>query len=77
MDCRFDRHVHGKKVIVVTNTTIALLYLDKVVDSLTKGNPAVSVEYGILPDGEKFKDMVGFPYCFFFLINILVLRYYC
>ncbi|KAA3474491.1 3-dehydroquinate synthase, chloroplastic [Gossypium australe] len=34
-------HVHGKKVIV----------------SLTKGNPAVSVEYVILPDGEKFKDM--------------------
>ncbi|MBA0715612.1 hypothetical protein Golax_014502 [Gossypium laxum] len=57
MGCRFDRHVHGKKVIVVTNTTIAPLYLDKVVEALTKGNPAVSVEYVILPDGEKFKDM--------------------
>ncbi|XP_017630851.1 3-dehydroquinate synthase, chloroplastic-like isoform X3 [Gossypium arboreum] len=53
----FDRHVHGKKVIVVTNTTIAPLYLDKVVEALTKGNTAVSVEYVILPDGEKFKDM--------------------
>ncbi|MBA0770019.1 hypothetical protein Gotri_018701 [Gossypium trilobum] len=57
MGCRLDRHVHGKKVIVVTNTTIAPLYLDKVVEALTKGNPAVSVEYVILPDGEKFKDM--------------------
>ncbi|MBA0618067.1 hypothetical protein Godav_027461 [Gossypium davidsonii] len=57
MGCRFDRHVHGKKVIVVTNTTIAPLYLDKVVEALTKGNPAVSMEYVILPDGEKFKDM--------------------
>ncbi|KAL1073037.1 hypothetical protein V6Z11_D11G193700 [Gossypium hirsutum] len=52
-----QKHVHGKKVIVVTNTTIAPLYLDKVVEALTKGNPAVSVEYVILPDGEKFKDM--------------------
>ncbi|KAH1081990.1 hypothetical protein J1N35_021751 [Gossypium stocksii] len=52
-----QKHVHGKKVIMVTNTTIAPLYLDKVVDALTKGNPAVSMEYVILPDGEKFKDM--------------------
>ncbi|TYG45767.1 hypothetical protein ES288_D11G201200v1 [Gossypium darwinii] len=52
-----QKHVHGKKVIVITNTTIAPLYLDKVVEALTKGNPAVSVEYVILPDGEKFKDM--------------------
>ncbi|TYI01384.1 hypothetical protein ES332_A11G196900v1 [Gossypium tomentosum] len=52
-----QKHVHGKKVIVVTNTTIAPLYLDKVVEALTKGNTAVSVEYVILPDGEKFKDM--------------------
>ncbi|MBA0771916.1 hypothetical protein Gotri_007374, partial [Gossypium trilobum] len=55
--CRFDRHVHGKKVLVVTNTTIADLYLDKVVDALTKGNPNVSVENVILPDGEKYKNM--------------------
>ena len=65
MNCRFDRHVHGKKVLVVTNTTIAPLYLDKVVDALTKGNPNVYVENVILPDGEKYKNMVGFPFCFF------------
>ncbi|KAG8478152.1 hypothetical protein CXB51_027938 [Gossypium anomalum] len=28
-----------------------------IVEALTKGNPAVSVEYVILPDGEKFQDM--------------------
>ncbi|KAF5738111.1 3-dehydroquinate synthase chloroplastic [Tripterygium wilfordii] len=52
-----QKHVHGKKVLVVTNTTVAPLYLDKVVDALTRGNPNVSVEHVILPDGEKYKDM--------------------
>ncbi|XP_007046641.2 PREDICTED: 3-dehydroquinate synthase, chloroplastic [Theobroma cacao] len=52
-----QKHVHGKKVLVVTNTTIAPLYLDKVVDALTKGNPNISVENVILPDGEKYKNM--------------------
>ncbi|PRQ47375.1 putative 3-dehydroquinate synthase [Rosa chinensis] len=52
-----QRHVHGKRVLVVTNTTVAPLYLDKVVDALTKDNPNVTVESVILPDGEKYKDM--------------------
>ncbi|XP_021907842.1 3-dehydroquinate synthase, chloroplastic [Carica papaya] len=52
-----QRHVHGKRVLVVTNCTVAPLYLDKVVDALTRGNPNVSVDSVILPDGEKYKDM--------------------
>ncbi|PON89366.1 3-dehydroquinate synthase AroB [Trema orientale] len=52
-----QRHVHGKRVLVVTNTTIAPLYLDKVVVALTRGNPNVSVESVILPDGEQYKNM--------------------
>ncbi|XVE87457.1 hypothetical protein DITRI_Ditri18aG0119000 [Diplodiscus trichospermus] len=52
-----QKHVHGKKVLVVTNATIAPLYLDKVVDALTKENPNVSVENVILPDGENYKNM--------------------
>lgn len=45
---------------MVTNNTVAPLYLDKVVDSLTTGNPNISsVENVILPDGEQYKDMVG------------------
>lgn len=51
--------MHGKRVLVVTNETVAPLYLDKVVDALTRGNPNVSVESVILPDGEQYKDMVG------------------
>lgn len=44
---------------MVTNTTIAPLYLEKTIWALTEGNPNVKVESVILPDGEKFKDMVG------------------
>ncbi|KAI3922611.1 hypothetical protein MKX01_006300 [Papaver californicum] len=52
-----QRHVHGKRVLVVTNTTVAPLYLDKVISALTHGNPSISVESVILPDGEKYKNM--------------------
>ncbi|CAN1226744.1 3-dehydroquinate synthase, chloroplastic [Linum perenne] len=52
-----QRHVHGKRVLVVTNDTVAPLYLDRVVEALTRGNPNVTVESVILPDGEKFKNM--------------------
>jgi 3-dehydroquinate synthase len=38
---------------------VAPLYLDKVVDALTRGNPNVSVDSVILPDGEKYKNMVS------------------
>ncbi|KAI3756773.1 hypothetical protein L1987_56596 [Smallanthus sonchifolius] len=53
----YVRHIHGKRVLVVTNTTVAPLYLGKVVSALTVGNPNVTVENVILPDGEKYKDM--------------------
>lgn len=43
-----------KEVLVVTNTTIAPLYLEKVLD-LLKGNH--NVEAIILPDGEQYKTL--------------------
>ncbi|KAK6152499.1 hypothetical protein DH2020_015134 [Rehmannia glutinosa] len=52
-----QRHVHGKQVLVVTNTTVAPLYLDKTIWALTEGNPNVEVEFVVLPDGEQFKHM--------------------
>ncbi|KAK3224357.1 hypothetical protein Dsin_011382 [Dipteronia sinensis] len=39
-----QRHIHGKRVLVVTNDTVGPLYLDKVTEALTRGNPNVSVE---------------------------------
>ncbi|KAG7027797.1 3-dehydroquinate synthase, chloroplastic, partial [Cucurbita argyrosperma subsp. argyrosperma] len=38
--------------------TVEPLYVDKVTEALTIGNPNVSVESVVLPDGEKYKDMV-------------------
>ncbi|XP_073018438.1 3-dehydroquinate synthase, chloroplastic-like [Primulina eburnea] len=52
-----QRHVHGKRVLVVTNTTIAPLYLDKTIWALTDRNPNVIIESVILPDGEQYKNM--------------------
>ncbi|XP_055803137.1 3-dehydroquinate synthase, chloroplastic [Solanum dulcamara] len=52
-----QRHIHGKRVLVVTNTTVAPLYLDKTISALTDGNPNVTIESVILPDGEQFKNM--------------------
>lgn len=63
----YYRHVHGKQVLVVTNTTVAPLYLEKTISALTEGNPNIKVESVILPDGEKFKNMVGVILCLFLL----------
>lgn len=49
----FTRHIKAKQVIVVTNTTIAPLYLDKVLKNLL----TFDVETVILPDGEQFKTL--------------------
>jgi len=48
-----SRYIKGNEVLVVTNTTIAPLYLQQVVDSLT----AFHCESVILPDGEEFKNI--------------------
>ncbi|KAK4269203.1 hypothetical protein QN277_022391 [Acacia crassicarpa] len=55
-----QRHVREKRVLVVTNNTIAPLYLDKVADALTRGNSNISVDDIVLPDGEQYKDMDTF-----------------
>ncbi|KAL3696495.1 hypothetical protein R1sor_010571 [Riccia sorocarpa] len=52
-----QNHVHGKKVLIVTNSTIAPLYLDRVIASLKDGGNKVEVESVILPDGEQYKSM--------------------
>ncbi|KAL0311881.1 UNVERIFIED_CONTAM: 3-dehydroquinate synthase, chloroplastic [Sesamum radiatum] len=52
-----SRHVVGKQALIVTNNKIAPLFLDKTVNALKQGNPHISVETLILPDGEQFKNM--------------------
>jgi len=46
-------HIQGKQVMIVTNTSIAPLYLEKLKDALSDFN----VESVILPDGEEFKTL--------------------
>ena len=46
-------HIQGKQVMIVTNTTIAPLYLEKLKAALEGFN----VESVVLPDGEKFKTL--------------------
>lgn len=44
-------------MLIVTNTTVAPLYLDTVIGMLNHGGFKVEIESVILPDGEEFKDL--------------------
>ncbi|MBD5772494.1 3-dehydroquinate synthase [Marinomonas colpomeniae] len=50
----FDDAIHGKQVMVVTNETIAPLYLDALVSMLSVD---YKVDTCVLPDGEVFKTL--------------------
>ncbi|GGB98420.1 3-dehydroquinate synthase [Marinobacterium zhoushanense] len=47
------KHVHGRQVMIVSNETVAPLYLQRLVNQLAD----FSVDTLILPDGEKYKDL--------------------
>lgn len=49
----FTRHIRGKQVCIVTNETIAPLYLDL----LIQGLDGFQVDFVILPDGEGYKTL--------------------
>ena len=46
-------HIRGKQVMIVTNTTIAPLYLEKLRDALG----TLQAESVVLPDGEEYKTL--------------------
>ena len=48
-----NAHIHGNQVVVISNDTVAPLYLDKLQGSLI----SKSVVNIILPDGEQFKNL--------------------
>lgn len=50
------KHIPGKRVLVVTNDTIAPLYLEKTVKALEAGGK-LQVESVVLPDGEAYKKL--------------------
>ena len=49
-----SRHVAGKRVAIVTNTTVGPLYLDKLVSLLSQAGKQVTTI--VLPDGEEEKN---------------------
>ena len=53
-------HVKGDTVLIVTNETIAPLYLERVKESLLSSLPLdkkIRVESVVIPDGEQFKNL--------------------
>jgi 3-dehydroquinate synthase len=52
-DALLTKHIKGKQVMVVTNTTIAGLYLDEIMAAMA----SFSVVSCVLPDGEQHKTL--------------------
>ncbi|MDQ4424064.1 MAG: 3-dehydroquinate synthase [Thalassolituus sp.] len=49
----YTPHIKGRQVLIVTNETVAPIYLDDVKSAM----PDYQVDTVILPDGEKYKDL--------------------
>ncbi|KAK9833984.1 hypothetical protein WJX81_000678 [Elliptochloris bilobata] len=50
------RHVPGKRALIVTNTTVGPLYLDRCRAALEGGIEGIKAEAVVLPDGEQYKS---------------------
>ncbi|MEM7303913.1 MAG: 3-dehydroquinate synthase [Pseudomonadota bacterium] len=48
-----DLHIHGKQVVIISNDTVAPLYLDDLKNAL-KSKSVINI---ILPDGEQYKNL--------------------
>lgn len=63
-DCLLP-YVKGKQVMVVSNTTVAPLYLARLKAAL----PGLDVAECILPDGERYKDLIHLDHIFTALLE--------
>ena len=61
-----EKHISGQQVMIVTNTTIEPLYLDKVKNLLDN----FEVQITILPDGERYKTLESVNYIFDSLLEV-------
>lgn len=51
---RLVSHIHSSQVVVISNVTVAPLYLDKITSSLASSKQVTQI---LLPDGEQFKTL--------------------
>lgn len=51
------KHIKGSQVLIVTNTTVAPLYLSSLQASLVKCQRDLAVDVVVLPDGEQYKNL--------------------
>jgi len=60
LDClhEFDIWLATTQVLIVTNTTIAPIYLDRVTEAMKLLNGDMQIHAVILPDGEQYKNWV-------------------
>lgn len=49
----YAKHIEGRQVMIVTNDTVAPIYLDRLLSSLSD----YSVDSVVLPDGEQYKTL--------------------
>src|SRR5690554_3703211 len=47
----------GKQLLIISNTTVAPLYLEKLKASLSQAKPELIIKTCILPDGEAYKNL--------------------
>jgi 3-dehydroquinate synthase len=57
----------GQRVLIVTNSTVAPLYLDQISQMLTQNG--IQADYVILPDGEKYKNLATWDTIFTALLE--------
>ena len=62
-----SRHIAGKRVAVVTNTTVGPLYLDKLTQTLAQAGKEVTPI--VLPDGEEEKNWASLMRVFDVLLD--------
>lgn len=50
-------HLTGKQVLIVTNPSLAKLYLDQLTSGLLAANPNLEIKTHLMPEGEEHKNL--------------------
>ncbi|MFK8041988.1 3-dehydroquinate synthase [Congregibacter sp.] len=58
---RLNRHIKGKQVVIISNTTVAPLYIERLLSGL---DSSLKVSQVLLPDGEEHKTLANLEQIF-------------